>query len=206
MRNVTKMEIANARKAISRNKGNAYGLKVCVSLITVELLQTATSLRTATFLADGTTTTSLQQPLSSIPKVAVEEGFNCNCNITSENTVRFLYSLFRFLKSLHFTSFSHPSHKNHQGSFHLSPSLVNRKNIFFLALSKIKSDAYSTKPSGHVILLTSVLLGGLALTAWIWRLLLLSLLMFCELRWNFFPLSVDLFLTFPISITHMYTG
>ena len=114
MRDVTKMESANARKATSRNKGNVYWLKVCVSLITVELLQTATS---------------LQQPLSSIPKVAVEEGFNCNCNITSENTVRFLYSLFCFLKSLHFTSFSHPSHKNHQGSFHLSPSLVNI--IFF---------------------------------------------------------------------------
>ena len=125
MRDVTIMESANARKATSRNKGNAYGLKVCVSLITVELLQTATSLRTATFFADGTTATSLQQPLSSIPKVAVEEGFNCNCNITSENTVRFLYSLFCFLKGLHFTSFSHPSHKNHQGSFHLSPSLVN---------------------------------------------------------------------------------
>ena len=163
MRNVTKMEIANARKATSRNKGNVYWLKVCVSLITVELLQTATSLRTATFLADGTTATSLQQSLSSIPK-AVEEGFNCNCNITSENTVRFLYSLFRFLKRLHFTSFSHPSHKNHQGSFHLSPSLVNRKCYIFLAPSKIKGDAYSTKPSGHVTLLTSVLLGGLALT------------------------------------------
>lgn len=107
MRNVTKMDSANARKATSRNKGNAYRLKVCVSLITVELLQTATSLRTATFLADGTTATSLQQSLSSIPK-AVEEGFNCNCNITSENTVRFLYSLFCFLKGLHFTSFSHP--------------------------------------------------------------------------------------------------
>ena len=116
MRDVTIMESANARKATSRNKGNANGLKVCVSLITVELLQTATSLRTATFLADGTTATSLQQSLSSIPKAAVEEGFNCNCNITSENTVRFLYSLFCFLKSLHFTSFSHP---------HLSPSLVN---------------------------------------------------------------------------------
>ena len=95
MRNVTKMDSANARKATSRNTGNAYGLKVCVSLITVELLQTATSLRTATFFADGTTATSLQQSLSSIPK-AVEEGFNCNCNLTSENTVRFLYSLFRF--------------------------------------------------------------------------------------------------------------
>ena len=125
MRNVTKMEIANARKATSRNKRNANGLKVCVSLITVVLLQTATSLRTATFLADGTTATSLQQQLSSIPKVSVKEGFNCNCNLTSENTVRFLYSLFRFLKGLHFTSFSHPSHKNHRGSFHLSPSLVN---------------------------------------------------------------------------------
>ena len=125
MRNVTKMEIANARKATSRNKRNANGLKVCVSLITVVLLRTATSLRTATFLADGTTAISLQQPLSSIPKVAVKEGFNCNCNITSENTVRFLHSLFCFLKGLHFTSFSHPSHKNHQGSFHLSPSLVN---------------------------------------------------------------------------------
>lgn len=45
MRDVTKMESANARKAISRNKGNAYGLKVCVSLITVELLRTATSLQ-----------------------------------------------------------------------------------------------------------------------------------------------------------------
>ena len=142
--------------------------------------------------------------LSSIPKVAVKESFNCNCNITSENTVHLLYTLFRFLKGLHFSSFSHPSHKNHQGSFHLSPSLVNIN--FFLAPSKIKGDAYSTKPSGHVTLLASVLLGGLALTAWIWRLLLLSLLMFCELRWNFFPLSVDLFLTFPISITHMYTG
>ena len=174
MRDVTKMESANARKATSRNKGNAYGLKVCVSLITVELLQTATSLRTATFFADGTTATSLQQSLSSIPKVAVEEGFNFNCNKTSENTVRFLYSLFCFLKSLHFTSFSHPSHKNHQGSFHLSPSLVNII-FFFLAPSKIKGDAYSTKSSGHVILLTSVLLGGLALTAWIWRLPLLSL-------------------------------
>ena len=132
MRDVTKMESANARKATSRNKRNVYGLKVCVSLITVELLQTATSLRTATFLADGTTATSLQQPLSSIPKVNFEEGFNCNCNIrhiTSENTVRLLYSLFCFLKRLHFTSFSHPSHKNHQGSFHLSPSLVNI--IFF---------------------------------------------------------------------------
>ena len=203
MRDVTKMESANARKATSRNKGNVYWLKVCVSLITVELLQTATSLRTATFLADGTTATSLQQSLSSIPK-AFEEGFNCNCNITSENTVRFLYSLFRFLKGLHFTSFSHPSHKNHQGSFHLSPSLDNIH--FFLAPSKIKSDAYSTKSSGHVILLTSVLLGGLALTAWIWRLLLLSLLMFCELGWNSFHLSVDLFLTFPICITHMYTA
>ena len=180
MRDVTKMESANARKATSRNKRNAYWLKVCVSLITVELLQTAT------FLADSTTATSLQQPLSSIPKVAFEEGFNCNCNITSENTVRFLYSLFCFLKGLHFTSFSHPSHKNHQGSFHLSPSLVNRKYYIFLAPSKIKGDAYSTKPSGHVTLLTSVLLGGLALTAWIWRLLLLSLLMFCELRWNSF--------------------
>ena len=125
MRDVTKMESANARKATSRNKGNAYRLKVCVSLITVELLQTAPSLRTATFFADGTTATSLQQSLSSIPKVAVEEGFNCNCNITSENTVRLLYSLFRFLKGLHFTSFSHPSYKNHQGSFHLLPSLVN---------------------------------------------------------------------------------
>ena len=125
MRDVTKMESANARKATSRNKRNVYGLKVCVSLITVELLQTATSLRTATFFADGTTATPLQQSLSSIPKVAVEEGFNCNCNITSENTVRFLYSLFCSLKGLHFTSFSHPSHKNHQGSFHLSPSLVN---------------------------------------------------------------------------------
>ena len=204
MRDVTIMESANARKATSRNKGNAYGLKVCVSLITVELLRTATSLRTATFLADGTTATCLQQPLSSIPK-AVKEGFNCNCSITSENTVRFLYSLFRFLKGLHFTSFSHPSHKNHQGSFHLSPSLVNII-FFFLAPSKIKSDAYSTKPSGHVTLLTSVLLGGLALTAWIWRLLLLSFLMFCELGWNSFHLSVDLFLTFPICITHMYTA
>ena len=165
MRDVTKMESANARKATSRNKGNAYGLKVCVSLITVELLQTATSLRTATFFADGTTATSLQQSLSSIPKVAVEESFNFNCNLTSENTVRLLYSLFRFLKGLHFTSFSHPSHKNHQGSFHLSPSLVNRKYYIFLAPSKIKSDAYSTKSSDHVILLTSVLLGGLALTA-----------------------------------------
>ena len=123
MRDVTKMESANARKATSRNKGNAYGLKVCVSLITVELL------RTATFLADSTTATSLQQPLSSIPKVAVEESFNFNYNITSENTIRLLYSLFCFLKSLHFTSFSHPPHKNHQGSFHLSPSLVNI--IFF---------------------------------------------------------------------------
>ena len=193
MRNVTKMDSANARKATSRNTGNAYGLKVCVSLITVELLQTATSLRTATFFADGTTATSLQQSLSSIPKVAVEEGFNCNCNITSENTIRFLYSLFCFLKRLHFTSFSHPSHKNHQGSFHLSPSLVNRKCYIFLAPSKIKGDAYSTKPSGHVTLLTSVLLGGLALTAWIWRLLLLSFLMFCELGWYSFHLSVDLF-------------
>ena len=119
MRDVTKMDSANARKAISRNKRNAYGLKVCVSLITVELL------RTATFFADGTTATSLQQPLSSIPKVDFEEGFNCNCNLTSENTVRLLYSLFCFLKGLHFTSFSHPSHKNHQGSYHLSPSLVN---------------------------------------------------------------------------------
>ena len=36
MRNVTKMDSANARKAISRKKGNAYGLKVCVSLITVD--------------------------------------------------------------------------------------------------------------------------------------------------------------------------
>ena len=89
MRDVTKMDSANARKATSRNKGNVYWLKVCVSLITVELL------RTATFFADGTTATSLQQSLSSIPK-AVEEGFNCNCNLTSENTVRFLYSLFRF--------------------------------------------------------------------------------------------------------------
>ena len=205
MRDVTKMESANARKAISRNKRNAYWLKVCVSLITVELLQTATSLRTATFFADGTTATSLQQSLSSIPK-AVKEGFNCNCNITSENTVRLLYSLFCCLKRLHFTSFSHPSHKNHQGSFHLSPSLVNRKYYIFLAPSKIKGDAYSTKSSGHVILLTSVLLGGLALTAWIWRLPLLSLLMFCELRWNSFHLSVDLFLTFPICITHIYTA
>ena len=55
----------------------------------------------------------------------LRKGFNCNCNITSGNTVRFLYSLFCFLKSLHFTSFSHPSHKNDQGSFHLSPSLAN---------------------------------------------------------------------------------
>ena len=94
MRDVTKMESANARKATSRNKGNAYGLKVCVSLITVELLQTATSLRTATFLADGTTATSLQQPLSSIPK-AVEEGFNCNCNIAScrEYCTPFIFSI-----------------------------------------------------------------------------------------------------------------
>ena len=38
MRDVTIMESANARKAIPRNKGNVYGLKVCVSLITVELL------------------------------------------------------------------------------------------------------------------------------------------------------------------------
>ena len=76
----------------------------------------------------STTTTSLQQPLSSIPK-AVGDGFNCNCNITSENTVRLLYSLFCSLKGLNFTSFSHPSHKNHQGSFHLSPNLDNR-NFF----------------------------------------------------------------------------
>ncbi|CAH3030823.1 unnamed protein product, partial [Porites evermanni] len=34
-----------------------------------------------------------------------------------------------------------------------------------LSPSKIKSDAYSTKPSGLVTLLASVLLGGLALTA-----------------------------------------
>ena len=80
---------------------------------------------TATFLADSTTATSLQQPLSSIPKVAFEDSFNFNYNITSENTVRLLYSLFRFLNGLHCTSFSHPSHKNHQGSFHLSPSPVN---------------------------------------------------------------------------------
>ena len=101
--------------------------------------------------------------------------------------------IFSLSFGLHFTSFSHPSYKNHQGSFHLSPTLVNRKYYIFLAPSKIKGDAYSTKPSGHVILLTSVLLGGLALTAWIWRLPLLSLLMFCELRWNSFYLSVDLF-------------
>ena len=217
MRDVTIMESANARKATSRNKGNAYGLKVCVSLITVELLRTATSLYYKDHIFGGqsiidtcfhlsTTATSLQQPLSSIPKVAVEESFNFNYNITSENTIRLLYSLFRFLKGLHFSSFSHPSHKNHQGSFHLSPSLVNRKYIFFLAHSKIKGDADSTKSSGHVILLTSVLLGGLALTAWIWRLLLLSFLMFCELGWNSFHLSVELFLTFPICITHIYTA
>ena len=63
--------------------------------------------------------------LSSIPKVAVKESFNCNCNITSENTVHLLYTLFRFLKGLHFSSFLYPSHRNHQWSFHLSPSLVN---------------------------------------------------------------------------------
>lgn len=104
MRNVTKMESANARKAISRNKGNAYGLKVCVSLITVELLRTATSLQRPHFwrqsiLIDAcfhlsTTATSLQQPLSSIPK-AVEEGFNCNCNIAScrEYCTPFIFSI-----------------------------------------------------------------------------------------------------------------
>ena len=80
-RNVTIMESANARKAISRNKGNVYGLKVCVSLVTVELLRTATSLHRP-YLADSlyidtclnlsTTATSLQQPLSSISKVAVQ--------------------------------------------------------------------------------------------------------------------------------------
>ena len=74
MRDVTIMESANARKAISRNKGNAYGLKVCVSLITVELLRTATSLYYKDHIFGGqsiidtcfhlsTTATSLQQPL-----------------------------------------------------------------------------------------------------------------------------------------------
>ena len=135
MRNVTKMDSANARKATSRNKGNAYRLKVCVSLITVELLRTATFLQGPHFwgtvhnwhlfppLYNGHFFTAATL-ISSIPKV-VKESFNCNCNITSENTVRLLYSLFCFLKRLHFTSFSHPSHKNHQGSFHLSPSLAN---------------------------------------------------------------------------------
>ena len=33
--------------------------------------------------------------------------------------------IFSLSFGLHFTSFSHPSYKNHQGSFHLSPSLVN---------------------------------------------------------------------------------
>ena len=205
MRDVTKMESANARKAISRNKRNAYGLKVCVSLITVKLLQTATSLRTATFLADDTTATSLQQPLSSIPKVAVEEGFNCNCNITSENTVRLLYSLFCFLKGLHFTSFSNPSHKNHQGSFHLSPSLANI-NFFPSAFqdqewrllhqafrSRDPSDKCPARMSGLNCM-------NLAFAT------TFTFLMFCELRWNFFPLSVDLFFYFPdLYNTHVHS-
>ena len=121
MRNVTKMEIANARKAISRNKGNAYGLKVCVSLITVELL------RTATFLADSTTATSLQQPLSSIPKVAFEESFNFNYTISYQKILYAFYILLNFVSLRAYISLlSHtlPT-KNNQGSFHLSPSLVN---------------------------------------------------------------------------------
>ena len=121
MRNVTKMDSANARKATSRNKGNAYRLKVCVSLITVELL------RTATFLADSTTATSLQQPLSSIPKVAFEESFNFNYTISYQKILHAFYILLNFVSLRAYISvLSHtlPT-KNHQGSFHLSPSLVN---------------------------------------------------------------------------------
>ena len=91
MRDVTKMESANARKATSRNKGNAYGLKVCVSLITVELL------RTATFLADSITATSLQQPLSSILKVAFEESFNFNYTISYQKILYAFYILLNFV-------------------------------------------------------------------------------------------------------------
>ena len=123
MRDVTKMESANARKATSRSKGNVYWLKVCVSLITVELL------RTATFLADSTTATSLQQPLSSIPKVAFEESFNCNYTIaiSCQKILYAFYILLNFVSLRAYISLlSHTlSTKNNQGSFHLSPSLVN---------------------------------------------------------------------------------
>ena len=180
MRNVTKMEIANARKAISRNKGNAYGLKVCVSLITVELL------RTTTFLADSTTATSLQQPLSSIPKVAFEEGFNFNYTTSYQKILYAFYILLNFVSLRAYISLLSHTLPTKTIKDPFTCHLVLLTYIFFLAPSKIKGDAYSTKPSGHVTLLTSVLLGGLALTGWILRLLLLSLLMFCEFRWNSF--------------------
>ena len=158
MRDVTKMESANVRKATSRNKGNAYGLKVCVSLITVELL------RTATFLADSTTATSLQQPLSSIPK-AFEESFNFNYTISYQKILYAFYILLNFVSLRAYISLLSHTLPTKTIKDPFTCHLVLLTYIFFLAPSKIKSDAYSTKPSGHVTLLASVLLGGLALTA-----------------------------------------